>query len=163
MSQFETTTTTTLRGVIAAAIESIVPRHSPRQAERFMWKRGQEIAGGSTLRTFDVKLKDAAEVTDGDDVWYGGGVSYRATATLTVSYPVSEDDIDDFTAADHQDLSGRLVRLHTGTDGLFPIGVNAPARGPVLEPAEIAGEPGRYVVTYRTAVVFFVSDTVTTS
>lgn len=157
MSTFEVTTADAVREAIANAISSIVPRYEPRRDERFTWLRDQEIAAGSTFRSFDVVLAPERETIGG---MYGGGIEYESDVEIRVSYPAGEPDAMRFAGSDGQDFAARLVRLHQTTTGMFPISASGPRS--VVEGPELEGESGRHVAIFRTVVHFFVSDTVTT-
>lgn len=151
-----TTDADTIRQALADAIASIVPRYEPRRDERWTYAKDQEIAGGGTLRTFDVIMGAEEEVIGGA---YSGGLEYTSETEIRVSYPMSGADLPRFMGADGQDLAGILVRLHTSIPGMFPVGMRGDL--PVFTRSS-SGEPGAYVGSFLTSINFFVSDEVTT-
>lgn len=162
MSEFATTDPDAIRDKLGDAIVSIVPSYAARRAERFVWARDQEIAGGSQFRLFDVQLGAEEEVIGagqfGAGGWYGGGVQYGCEVEIRVSYPVGTPDAVRFAGADGRDLAAMLVELHSEVPGMFPISVDGPS--PVLSRPEIEGDSGRHVAVFRSIVTFFASDEV---
>ena len=161
MSEIVTTSADAVRDGIVAAIRSIVPRYPARKAERFVFAEDQEIPAGARFRLFDVQLGPESEEIGGQfgsGGWYGGGVEYGCDVEIRVSYPLATPLATRFAGADHQDLAGVLVDLHTTIPGMFAMSASGP--GPVLEPVEVEGDSGRHVAVYRCRVTFFASDEV---
>ena len=159
MSVYPTTEPETIREALARQLEAIRPRLAWRQLSRWTWQKDAEIAGGATLRTFDLLFGAEVEVVvdeEGVQGAYGGGIEYECPVVLRVSYPVREAELPRFLGADARDLTALLVRLHESVPGMFP---HAESKGRRIEPSS-TGVDGRYIGEHRFDVRFFSDESV---